>query len=48
MILYQPGVPADDAIFKRAVAYTIAGSGAIESLNLTSAVNVCAYQLSLR
>jgi TrmH family RNA methyltransferase len=42
------GVPADHAIFKLAVAYSIAGSGAIESLNLASAVNMCAYQLSLR
>lgn len=46
------GLPADHAIFKQAtfkqpVAYTIAGSGAIESLNLASAVNMCAYQLSL-
>jgi len=42
------GVPTDKAIFKKAVAYTIAGSGAIESLNLASAVNMCAYQLSLK
>jgi TrmH family RNA methyltransferase len=46
------GVPADHAIFKQAtfkqpVAYTIPGRGAIESLNLASAVNMCAYQLSL-
>ncbi len=41
------GVPADHTVFKQAVAYTIAGSGAIESLNLASAVNMCAYQLSL-
>lgn len=41
------GLPKDHAIFRRAVAYTIAGSGAIESLNLASAVNMCAYQLSL-
>jgi len=47
------GVPKDHAIFKQAtfkqpVAYSIAGSGAIESLNLASAVNMCAYQLSLK
>ena len=42
------GVPADHAIFKRAVAYTIPGSGAIESLNLASAVNMCVYQLSMK
>jgi TrmH family RNA methyltransferase len=46
------GLPTDHAIFRQAtfkqpVAYTIAGSGAIESLNLASAVNMCAYQLSL-
>jgi TrmH family RNA methyltransferase len=40
------GVPTDHAIFKHAVAYTIAGSGAIESLNLASAVNMCAYRLA--
>lgn len=46
------GVPKDHAIFKQAtfkqpVAYTIGGSGAIESLNLASTVNMCAYRLSL-
>jgi hypothetical protein len=44
-------LPTDHAIFKQAtfkqpVAYTIAGTGAIESLNLASAVNMCVYQLS--
>lgn len=46
------GLPADNPIFRQTifrqpVAYTIPGSGAIESLNLASAVNMCAYQLSL-
>jgi len=41
------GLPADNALLRRAVAYTISGSGTIESLNLASAVNMCAYQISL-
>ncbi|HCG89929.1 MAG TPA: RNA methyltransferase, partial [Alteromonas macleodii] len=29
-----------------AKAYTITGSGKIDSLNLASAVNICAYELT--
>ncbi len=29
-----------------ALAYTIAGSGTLESLNVASAVNLCAYELT--
>lgn len=41
------GVPRDALADFNATAFTIPGSGAIESLNLASAVNMCAYQLSL-
>ena len=41
------GVPRDALSDVNATAFTIPGSGAIESLNLASAVNMCAYQLSL-
>jgi TrmH family RNA methyltransferase len=41
------GVPRDALAAFNATAFTIPGSGAIESLNLASAVNMCAYQLSL-
>lgn len=41
------GVPRDALADVNATAFTIPGSGAIESLNLASAVNMCAYQLSL-
>ncbi len=39
------GVPRDDLNKMNAQAFTIAGSGAIESLNLASAVNMCVYEL---
>lgn len=41
------GVPRDALAAFNATAFTIPGSGAIESLNLASAVNMSAYQLSL-
>ncbi|MDN4503613.1 RNA methyltransferase [Alteromonadaceae bacterium BrNp21-10] len=41
------GVPVDALAACNADAFTIAGSGTIDSLNLASAVNICVYQLSL-
>ena len=41
------GVPRDALTQMNAEAFTIPGCGAIESLNLASAVNMCAYQLSV-
>jgi len=41
------GVPREKLTEFNADAYTIPGSGSIESLNLASAVNMCAYQLSV-
>lgn len=41
------GVPRDALDNVNASPFTIAGCGAIESLNLASTVNMCAYQLSL-
>lgn len=41
------GVPRDQLSKFNAQAFTIPGSGSIESLNLASAVNMCAYQLSI-
>ncbi len=41
------GVPREALTDFNATAFTIPGSGAIESLNLASAVNMSAYQLSL-
>ncbi|GAC12974.1 TrmH family RNA methyltransferase [Aliiglaciecola lipolytica] len=40
------GVPKDALQAFNADAFTIAGSGKIDSLNLASAVNICVYQLS--
>lgn len=40
------GVPREALTDFAADAFTIPGSGTIESLNLASAVNICAYQLS--
>lgn len=40
------GVPAQAQSQLNATAYTIAGSGKIDSLNLASAVNICAYELT--
>ena len=40
------GVPAQALSQLNATAYTIAGSGKIDSLNLASAVNICAYELT--
>ncbi len=40
------GVPRDQLQAMNAKPYSIAGSGAIESLNLGTAVNISAYQLS--
>jgi TrmH family RNA methyltransferase len=39
------GLPADVASASQFTAFTIPGSGAIESLNLATAVNLCAYEL---
>jgi TrmH family RNA methyltransferase len=39
------GVPKDELEEVRATAFTIKGSGLIESLNLASAVNMCVYEL---
>ncbi|MFQ3250493.1 MAG: TrmH family RNA methyltransferase [Glaciecola sp.] len=41
------GVPREALSKFNADAFTIAGSGAIDSLNLASAVNMCVYQLSV-
>ncbi|WP_438865581.1 TrmH family RNA methyltransferase [Neptunicella sp.] len=41
------GVPSEALAACNAEAFTIAGSGKIESLNLASAVNICVYQLSV-
>ncbi|WP_437882680.1 TrmH family RNA methyltransferase [Pseudomonas sp. LRF_L74] len=40
------GVPREQLIALAAQPFTIAGSGAIESLNLASTVNMCAYELN--
>jgi len=40
------GVPIEGLSAFNADAFTILGSGSIDSLNLASAVNICAYQLS--
>jgi len=41
------GVPSQALSQCNAQAFTIGGSGQIDSLNLASAVNICVYQLSL-
>jgi len=41
------GVPSDALESMQADAFTINGSGKIDSLNLASAVNICVYQLSV-
>lgn len=40
------GVPREQLLALDAQAFTIPGSGAIESLNLAATVNMCAYELS--
>jgi len=40
------GVPRDQLTTLDTRPFTIAGSGAIESLNLASAVNICVYELN--
>lgn len=40
------GVPREQLSALSAQPFTIAGGGAIESLNLASAVNICVYELS--
>ncbi|MCU7556022.1 RNA methyltransferase [Alteromonas sp. ASW11-19] len=42
------GVPLDNVAGLNAEAFTIAGSGAIDSLNLANSVAICAYQLSVQ
>ena len=39
------GVPANQLAGLHARPFTIAGSGAIESLNLATAVNMCVYEI---
>lgn len=39
------GLPTDVDSASQFTAFTIPGSGAIESLNLATAVNLCAYEL---
>lgn len=39
------GIPREDLQTMRAQPFTISGCGAIESLNLASAVNMCVYEL---
>lgn len=41
------GVPSDTLATFKAEPFTIVGNGNIDSLNVASAVNICAYQLSL-
>lgn len=41
------GVPVDSLTQLNADAFTIAGAGTIDSLNLANSVGICAYQLSL-
>lgn len=41
------GVPLETLSEFNADAFTIQGSGAIDSLNLANSVGICAYQLSL-
>ncbi|MAI66098.1 MAG: rRNA methyltransferase [Alteromonas sp.] len=40
------GVPTEEIARLNATAFTITGSGKIDSLNLASAVNICTYELS--
>jgi len=40
------GVPREDLQTMKAQPFTIQGCGAIESLNLASAVNMCVYELT--
>ncbi len=40
------GVPRENLSELNAQAFTVKGAGAIESLNLASAVNICAYELT--
>jgi TrmH family RNA methyltransferase len=40
------GLPPDAAAMLDARAFTIAGAGAIDSLNFAGTVNICLYQLN--
>lgn len=42
------GLPLENRILTGAKTFSIPGSGAIESLNLASAVNMCVYQLAIK
>lgn len=42
------GIPREELAKLGARSWTIAGSGAIESLNVAAAVNMCAYELNRR
>jgi RNA methyltransferase, TrmH family len=39
------GLPRESAVLQAATPFTIAGTGAIESLNVAAAVNICQYEL---
>jgi TrmH family RNA methyltransferase len=40
------GIPREELAQLGAQSWTIAGSGAIESLNVAAAVNMCAYEIN--
>lgn len=40
------GVPHDKLVGSKVTPYSIQGAGALESLNLATAVNICAYELN--
>jgi len=42
------GLPRAALAELNAVAFTIAGTGAIESLNVAATVNICQYELARR
>jgi TrmH family RNA methyltransferase len=42
------GLPGDMSSMLKATRFAISGSGVLESLNLATAVNICAYELSQR
>ena len=45
-VLSSRGVPREELTALHAQPFTIAGCGSIESLNLATTVNMCAYKLS--
>jgi TrmH family RNA methyltransferase len=40
------GLPQEQLVALAAKPFTIAGRGALESLNLATAVNICVYELN--